>query len=166
VDAMPIIKKELLKVPFIGWACKALGFVALDRSNRDKSLQSLKNATDELKERNVSVIIAPEGTRNGKPVLKKFKLGAFRMAQHGQLPIVPMVFQGAAELMPRGQNYSRGGVVRVRFLEDYTPERLQPDNLIANAQELRSIYEKNILDMRSNREAERVGSLNYPHGVN
>jgi 1-acyl-sn-glycerol-3-phosphate acyltransferase len=164
-DAMPIIKKELLKVPFIGWTCKALGFVTLDRSNREKSVSSLQTAALQIKERNISVIIAPEGTRNGRRKLKQFKLGAFKMAHHGQLPIVPMVFEGAANLMPRGQNYSRKGTVRVRFLPDYAPDQLNPDDLISNANELRKIYEENLLEMMAYRQAEEGHQKIYPHMV-
>jgi len=164
-DAMPIIKKELLKVPFIGWTCKALGFVALDRRNREKSVSSLKEAALDIKERNISVTIAPEGTRNGRLVLKPFRLGAFKMAHHGGIPIVPMVYEGASDLMPRGQNYSKTGTVRVRYLPDYTPDCLDPENLIANAEDLRKMYEKNLLEMRALRSAVSGDSQKYPQVV-
>jgi 1-acyl-sn-glycerol-3-phosphate acyltransferase len=165
VDAMPIIKKELWKVPFIGWTCKALGFVALDRSDREKSVSSLNEAALDIKERNISVLIAPEGTRNGGRRLKQFRLGAFRMAQYGQIPIVPVIFQGASELMPRGRNYARKGTVRVRYLADYTPDRLDVDDLSTNAVELRHIYEENLLDIVAQRRREEGGTETYPQAV-
>ena len=164
-DSFPIIKKELLKVPFIGWTCKAMGFVALDRSNREKSISSLNDAALDIKARNVSVTIAPEGTRNSRRRLKKFKLGAFKMAHHGQLPIVPMVFEGAASIMPPGQNYCCGGTVRVRFLPDYTPDRLNVDALVSNANELKSIYEGQLLEMMELRASQDRSKSRYPLAV-
>ena len=58
-----IIKKELKKIPFLNAHMKIMGYVTIDRSNREKSLASMDQAAEQI--RNGSrIIIFPEGTRS------------------------------------------------------------------------------------------------------
>lgn len=86
----PLGKIELKRIPVMGFIFeKTLVFV--DRSNAESRKHSLIKLK-ELLQKNISVLIFPEGTRNRitKP-LKDFYDGAFRLAIETQLPILPMV---------------------------------------------------------------------------
>lgn len=95
-----VIKKELLKVPVFGLALRGTGAIALDRSNREKAIESLKAAKDKLAG-GWSVIIYPEGTRSSDPHLQPFKKGAFMLAVQTGIPILPITCNGAYHILPK-----------------------------------------------------------------
>jgi 1-acyl-sn-glycerol-3-phosphate acyltransferase len=95
-----VIKKELLRIPVFGWALAGTGAISLDRSNREKSVRSLKAAKKKL-EGGWSVLIYPEGTRSSDPNLQPFKKGAFMMAVQTGVPILPVTCNGAYRVLPR-----------------------------------------------------------------
>ena len=93
-----VMKKELLKMPFVGASCKALGHVFVDRSNSEEAKQSLIDAKDKITD-GVSAFFFPEGTRSNDGELINFKKGAFRMAKSLNLPILPISISGANKIM-------------------------------------------------------------------
>ncbi len=95
-----IMKKELGKVPFVGWACRMAGHVLIDRSNRANSMESIRLAESRLKD-GMSVVIFPEGTRTNDGKMGRFKRGAFLISQELGLPIVPVTIDGNYKLMNR-----------------------------------------------------------------
>lgn len=93
-----VMKKELLKMPFVGASCKAMGHVFVDRSNSEEAKKSLINAKDKISD-GVSAFFFPEGTRSSDGQLINFKKGAFRMAKELNLPILPISIKGANKIM-------------------------------------------------------------------
>src|SRR4029434_3642881 len=69
-----IAKKELLWVPFFGWAMWASKHITVDRSDRMDALGSLKKAKERMKG-GISLVIFPEGTRSSDGNLLPFKRG-------------------------------------------------------------------------------------------
>lgn len=84
-----VAKKELKKIPFLGWYMMATGMIFIDRSNRVKSIESLKRAA-KLVARGKSVIMFPEGTRSLDGRLATFKKGPFMLALDAKVPIIPV----------------------------------------------------------------------------
>lgn len=84
-------KIEMSKIPVFGFTYKA-AVVMVDRSDADARARSVNKLKATLK-KNISVVIAPEGTFNmtQKP-LKEFYDGAFRIAIETQTPVKPVVF--------------------------------------------------------------------------
>lgn len=84
-------KVEMSKIPVFGFTYKA-AVVMVDRSNGDARAKSVNKLKATLK-KNISVVIAPEGTFNmtHKP-LAAFYDGAFRIAIETQTPIKPVIF--------------------------------------------------------------------------
>jgi 1-acyl-sn-glycerol-3-phosphate acyltransferase len=87
-------KKELNRVPFFGAAWRAAGHISLDRSNRQRAMESLKAASRTILRTGGKVIIYPEGTRSRSGELQPFKKGAFLLAVEAQVPVVPTVLIG------------------------------------------------------------------------
>lgn len=87
-------KKELKKVPFLGWAMLACDMIFIDRGNRDKAYESIRLAGEKIRS-GKPVIVFPEGTRNRKGEVGMFKKGSFVIAVENQLDIVPMAIYGA-----------------------------------------------------------------------
>ena len=83
-------KKSLKWVPLFGQLFWLAGNVLIDRSNAQKARQSMLTTTRTLQEKDTSIWVFPEGTRNLGKTLLPFKKGAFHMAITAGVPIVPV----------------------------------------------------------------------------
>lgn len=99
LDIKWIMKKELRKIPGIGFGSKKVGHIFLDRSNHHAALKSLEEAKKKLVN-GTSVVIFPEGTRGNGTTLLPFKRGAFKLAVDIGLPILPVTIVGTNKIMP------------------------------------------------------------------
>ncbi len=100
-DFTGVGKQELKHTPVFGPLFSYAGLVFIDRSNTAKAIEALAPAVEALREGR-SIAIAPEGTRSRTPRLLPFKKGAFHIAMQGGVPIVPIVFRNALDVLPRG----------------------------------------------------------------
>jgi 1-acyl-sn-glycerol-3-phosphate acyltransferase len=99
LDIKWVMKKELAKIPGIGFGSKKVGHIFLDRSNSRVALESLNNAKKKLVN-GTSVVIFPEGTRSKTGVPGIFKKGAFKLALDLDLPILPITILGTKNILP------------------------------------------------------------------
>jgi 1-acyl-sn-glycerol-3-phosphate acyltransferase len=83
-------KKSLKWVPLFGQLFWLAGNVLIDRGNPLKARQSMRHTTDTLQNKDTSIWVFPEGTRNLGKGLLPFKRGAFQMAVEAGVPIVPV----------------------------------------------------------------------------
>lgn len=58
-----ILKKELLSIPFFGWALRQMEPIAIDRSSPKEALRKVQETGLKRLKQNRSVLIFPEGTR-------------------------------------------------------------------------------------------------------
>lgn len=92
-------KKELKWVPFLGWYMWLAGHIFIDRSNRNKAVESMKQAAQKIKN-GKTVILFPEGTRSRTGQMGKFKKGAFHLAFEAGVKIVPVYVEGTRKIWP------------------------------------------------------------------
>ena len=92
-------KKELLAYPVIGWQLKRSGQVCIDQQNPARSISSIRAALKGL-QRNLPLVIFPEGGRTPDGEIKPFLPGAFFLAIKAQVDIVPIALVGTYELLP------------------------------------------------------------------
>lgn len=83
-------KKSLGKIPIFGQFYKLSGNILVDRSNPKKAIRALKEVGKTIREKQISVWIFPEGTRNTEKELLPFKRGAFISAIEAEAPIIPI----------------------------------------------------------------------------
>lgn len=107
-----VAKKELLKAPILGYGMGFVNVIAIDRSNRDRAVESLKIATERLRS-GVSFGVCPEGTRARQGEMAPFKKGAFHMAVQAAVPIVPIALKNADVLMGRGTGEAWPGTIEM-----------------------------------------------------
>lgn len=116
-----VSKIELFSVPFIGWMMGWMRHIAIDRKRRD----SMKNMLQECSKRltdGEAVLIFPEGTYAAGPERLPFRRGAFHLAQQAQVPIVPIVIRGAAELVREdGPLFANRSHVHVEVMPPLAP---------------------------------------------
>ncbi len=108
-------KAELFRVPFFGLAMRRSGYIAIERSDRRKAMQSIMVAAERIRS-GTSVVIFPEGTRSADGRLQEFKKGGFLIALKAQVPIVPVVINGSSQVMAKGDLKFRSGTIRFRIL--------------------------------------------------
>ena len=85
-----VMKRELLMIPFLGWAFVALAAIPIDRSaGRDALKKLVANGKDRLA-RGLWVVIFPEGTRKAPGERGKYHIGGAWLAAHTQSTVVPV----------------------------------------------------------------------------
>lgn len=114
-----VAKKELGRgIPSISLNLRRGGNTLIDRKDRRQALRAIKEMASTAQERNVSVVIFPEGTRSRDGSLGEFKRAGSVMLLRSadQLPVVPMAIDGAWRLFAHNMLPVPWGVkVRVRF---------------------------------------------------
>ncbi len=112
-----ILKKELGRIPLLGYVMKLGGFIYVDRKDRKSRRKALEASVAALKNEEISLLVFPEGTRSPAGSLLPFRPGSFTIAIEAQAPIVPISVRGARELMPKGSAHMRPGEVELVFHE-------------------------------------------------
>jgi len=123
-----VAKQSLFRVPFLGRALKAAGFIPIDRKNKTRAIRSLNLAADRIRDGR-SVVLFPEGTRSRDGRLQPFKKGPFHLALQAGVPIVPIAIAGGGAVMPAGIARATPGDVDVFVLPPIEVEPFLPDDL-------------------------------------
>ncbi|MEZ5016314.1 MAG: 1-acyl-sn-glycerol-3-phosphate acyltransferase [Flavipsychrobacter sp.] len=84
----------------------------------EDSLEPLKDLTD----RGYSVLVFPEGTRSYDDKIKRFKKGAFFIAEKLQLDIVPVVLHGVHNTMQKGDFLLKDSLCATYIYDRITPD--------------------------------------------
>jgi 1-acyl-sn-glycerol-3-phosphate acyltransferase len=135
-----IIKKEIGKIPFLGSHMKIMGYVSLDRSDREKSLAGMDTAAEQI--RNGSrIMIFPEGTRSRDGQLGQFKKGLFHLCLKTRVPIVPIYIHGTGRLMKPDSLLIFSGKVRVTVGKPIPTSGYAPDDIDGAIRDFREAME-------------------------
>ena len=117
-----VFKRELLYVPFFGWAMGRLDMIHIDRSNRTE-------AWNKVAAEGIWVIMFPEGTRTPRGGQGTYKSGAARLAIASGVPIVPIA-ASSAKCWPRKSFLLRPGTVDVSIGPAISSAGRQPEELM------------------------------------
>lgn len=107
-----IIKKELRAIPLFGLALYKSKNIFIDRTDRDKAVQSIRDGIRRLPP-GVSVLFFAEGTRSPDGKIHPFKKGGFTTAVESGLPILPVTVNGSRKVLPKGALAFRRGPIEV-----------------------------------------------------
>ena len=114
VDFKFILKKELMRIPVLGWSIKRAGYISMDRSSPAKARRTFKRAVDRIKS-GTSLVMFAEGTRGYDGHLQPLKRGAFQLAIASGVPVVPVAIKGTKEIMPKGSFMIRKGSIVIQL---------------------------------------------------
>lgn len=109
-------KKEAQYLPPTYLLSRALNTVWVDRKDSAAARLSQQQLVRRLED-GLSVMVAPEGTRQPTPVLGPFRTGAFHVALDTGVPVVPVIVRNAFDLQPGSALTAQPGVVQVAVLE-------------------------------------------------
>jgi 1-acyl-sn-glycerol-3-phosphate acyltransferase len=134
-----LAKKELLKVPILGYGMGFVNVMAIDRSNRERAFETTKAATDRIRSGRSFGVFA-EGTRALPGELLPFKKGGFYMAAEAGVPVVPVAIKHTDVLMGKGTGTARPGLVEMVLLPPIETRGLDADEEVkALAERTRSL---------------------------
>jgi len=97
-----LAKESLFQIPFLGWAMRVMRYISLERGQYGSIRKSYQEALDCL-QKNISVLIFPEGTRSRTGEMGHFKSGAFRLALESGRPLLPIVLAGTEKIISKGK---------------------------------------------------------------
>lgn len=139
-NSVVIHKKEFQRIPGVGIALKSLGMIAVDRKDTKSAIASMNSAAQRIRERDETVIMAPEGTRSRKGGLQQFKKGPFHLAMQTGAPLVPFLMRGVDQILPMGSIIIRPGRVTIDVLPPISPEGWERKDLNKHMDEVREVF--------------------------
>lgn len=110
-----VAKKELLKIPIMGQGMSFVNVIAIDRSNPERALESMRKAR-EVMENGYSFGVFVEGTRAMPGELLPFKKGAFHLAVQTGAPIVPVAIKNSDWMMGKRTGVAFPGEIEMVLL--------------------------------------------------
>ncbi|MHB1215415.1 MAG: lysophospholipid acyltransferase family protein [Thiobacillus sp.] len=110
----PVIKQELLSVPFFGWAFRMLSPIAIDRGAGREALKQIVAQGRQKLAQGFWVLVFPEGTRVAPGEKGRYGIGGGWLAAETGAPIVP-VAHNAGEVWPKNAFIKRPGTITVRI---------------------------------------------------
>jgi 1-acyl-sn-glycerol-3-phosphate acyltransferase len=124
-----VFKRELLNVPFFGWAIGRLEMIHIDRSRRTEAWSKVAAQGKALLARGHWVIMFPEGTRTPRGSQGAYKSGATRLAVATAVPVVPIAVT-SARCWARKSLLLRPGVIDISIGKPISSVGREPDELM------------------------------------
>ncbi|MGH6626424.1 MAG: lysophospholipid acyltransferase family protein [Burkholderiaceae bacterium] len=124
-----VFKKELLYVPFFGWAMGRLDMIHIDRSLRTQAFHRLVEQGKRLLAKGVWIIMFPEGTRIARGQKGVYKSGGTRLAIETGAPVIPVAVS-SGKCWPRKAFIKYPGVVDVSIGQPIASAGRKPDELM------------------------------------
>jgi len=124
-----VFKKELLYVPFFGWAMGRLDMIHIDRRQRAKAFNRVVAQGKDLLAQGIWIIMFPEGTRIPRGEKGSYKSGGTRLAIDTGAPVLPIAVS-SAKCWPRKAFVKFPGVVDVSIGVPIQSQGRQADELM------------------------------------
>jgi 1-acyl-sn-glycerol-3-phosphate acyltransferase len=108
-------KVEIFHFPIIGRCMRWAGYIPIVRGNKESHLLSMQQSAAWLKQ-GVSMLFFPEGTRSKTGEMLPFKIGAFKLANECNVPILPIATKGTREFVKKGGYLPGTATVKLEVL--------------------------------------------------
>jgi 1-acyl-sn-glycerol-3-phosphate acyltransferase len=124
-----VFKRELLMIPFFGWAMGRLDMVHIDRSKRAEAWNRVAEQGRKFMAQGNWIIMFPEGTRIPRGKAGQYKSGGTRLAVTTGAPVLPIAVT-SARCWPRKSFMLRPGVIDVSIGKLIPSVGREPDELM------------------------------------
>ena len=115
-----MMKSSLRRIPFVGAACAAAGFIFVDRSG--KGLRETLAAAEKILTGGMSLVVFPEGARTPDGKIHRFKKGAYQIADDLSLPVVPLTIDGSYRVLSKNSKLIRPGKIVLTVHDPIFPQ--------------------------------------------
>ncbi len=129
-----VFKKELLYVPFFGWAMGRMDMIHIDRSKRAQAFNKVVEQGQRLLNQGTWVIMFPEGTRIPRGQKGTYKSGGTRLAVETGAPVIPIAVS-SAKCWPRKAFVKKPGTVEFSIGKPIPSAGRQPDELMREVED-------------------------------
>ncbi len=85
------MKRELLFIPFWGWALALLGPIAINRGNPRAALKKVFIEGENKIKKGFLILFFPEGTRKNPGEIGRYARSGFEWAKKTRVPVLPWV---------------------------------------------------------------------------
>ena len=124
-----VFKRELLYIPFFGWAMARMDLIHIDRSKRTEAWAKVAEQGRRFMAQGNWVIMFPEGTRTPRGSQGKYKNGGTRLAVETGRPVLPVAVT-SARCWPRKSLVLRPGVIDISIGKPIPSTGRDPDSLM------------------------------------
>ncbi len=124
-----VFKRELLYVPFFGWAMARMDMIHIDRSKRAEAFNKVVAQGKRVMNEGVWVIMFPEGTRIPRGQKGTYKTGGTRLACETGRPVVPIAVN-CAKHWPRKAFVKTPGVIDVVIGSQISSVGREPEEMM------------------------------------
>ena len=128
-----VFKKELLRVPFFGWAMARMDMIHIDRGQRSQAFAKVVTQGKRLMGEGVWVIMFPEGTRIPRGQVGQYKTGGTRLAIEAGVPVIPIAVT-SAKCWPTKAFIKKPGLVDISIGKPISSVGREPDELMQEVQ--------------------------------
>ena len=128
-----VFKRELIYIPFFGWAMGRMDMIHIDRKQRAQAFNKVVAQGQRLLDQGIWVIMFPEGTRIPRGQAGTYKSGGTRLAVATGAPVIPIAVS-SAKVWPRKAFIKRAGVVDVVIGKPIPSQGRQPEELMREVQ--------------------------------
>ena len=128
-----VFKRELLRIPFFGWAMGRLDMIHIDRSQRTQAFAKVVTQGKALLDHGIWVIMFPEGTRIARGEVGSYKTGGTRLAIETGAPVIPIAVT-SGRCWPRRAFVKYPGVVEVSIGPAIPSQGRDADELMQQVQ--------------------------------
>ena len=128
-----VFKRELLYIPFFGWAMARMDLIHIDRSKRTEAWSKVAEQGRRYMAQGNWVIMFPEGTRAARGGKGAYKVGGTRLAIDTGHPVVPIAVT-SARCWPRKSFVLTPGVIDVSIGKPIASTGRRPDELMAEVE--------------------------------
>ena len=153
LDVLTLLALGLPKVRFVAkWQFqynpiflllgRLTGQIFIRRKDSEKAIAQLQKTYRRVQKQELSIMMAPEGSRSHPGVIGPFKKGPFRMAMDLNYPIVPIYFEGNQELSKGGTLITKSGKLTAHIHDPIDLSEWTLDNLTDNIITVRAQYLK------------------------
>ena len=119
-DPAIILKKELLRLPILGWFISKVGMVPINRSGGGGALKSMIEVAKRWSNSGRPIIIFPQGTRVGVDEKLRYHPGVFAIYKALDLPVVPVALNSGV-FWPKQSFTKQAGTIRLEIIEPIPP---------------------------------------------
>jgi putative phosphoserine phosphatase/1-acylglycerol-3-phosphate O-acyltransferase len=155
-DISGVGKKEIGEMPLIGRILEFSGVVLIDRKDSEQAIEAVNALVDLMQIEGKSVCMSPEGTRSVTPKLAPFKKGAFHLAMHAGVPIVPIVIQNSTDVNPKGSSIYHPATVEVEVLAPVDTSEWRVEMIDQHIDSVRSMFLKALEQDEATRRARHL----------
>jgi 1-acyl-sn-glycerol-3-phosphate acyltransferase len=124
-----VAKKELLSLPFFGWAFRLASPITIDRKAGQDAMVQISEQGRERFAHGFWIILYPEGTRIRAGRRVRYKTGAARLALQMRVPILPIA-HNAGWVWPKGVMGKRPGTITLSIGKPIAPDGLDAAELM------------------------------------